>query len=95
MSTESDSKAPASAHEIQGIGFNESVELVSRKLHVQTEVFVRDRVLVKTAVLEGGVVRFVDTATCPSERRTLQEIEAFVLAQHKRNVERVRSGAAD
>jgi hypothetical protein len=80
----------ANASEIQKIGFNEAVEVSSRRMHVQTEVFVMDRVLVKTTVLEGGVVRFVDTETCPTKGWTLQQIEAFVFAQHARNVSRMR-----
>jgi hypothetical protein len=92
MSHGTTDKPPPSAHEVQKIGFNESVILESRKLHVQTEVLVRDRVLVKTTVLEGGVVRFVDSDTCPIDGRTLEDVEAFVLAQHRRNVARARHG---
>ena len=82
----------ADTSEIQKIGFNESVEVLSKKMHVQTEVFVLDRVLVKTTVLEGGIVRFVDTETCPTRGWTLEQIEAFVFAQHARNVARMRRG---
>jgi hypothetical protein len=92
MSHGTTDKPAPSAREFQKIGFNESVLLDSRKLHVQTEVLVKDRVLVKTTILEGGVVRFVDSDTCPIEGRTLEDVEAFVLAQHRRNVERARNG---
>lgn len=93
MSRESGDLTPLKAREVHKIGFNESVRLASRTLHVQTEVFVRQSLLVKTTVLEGGIVRFVDTQDCPIEGGTLQEIEAFVAAQHARNVERALSGA--
>ena len=93
MSNGTTDKPAPSAHEIQKIGFNESVMLESRKLHVQTEVLVKDRVLVKTTVLEGGVVRFVDSDTCSTDGWTFEDVEAFVLAQHQRNVARARNGA--
>jgi len=91
MSHGTPGKPAPSAHEIQKIGFNESVVLDARKLHVQTEVLVRDRVIVKTTVLEGGIVRFVDSDTCPIDGWTLEDVEAFVLAQHQRNLGRARA----
>jgi hypothetical protein len=89
---------PASSDEVQKIGFNQSVERAARKLHVQTEVLIRSQITIKTTVLEGGVVRFIDTQTLPADIGNLmglQEIEALVLAQHRRNVEKVTVGAGD
>jgi hypothetical protein len=82
---------PVAPDEIQRIGFNESVSFQGRNLHIQTEVLVRDHVLVKTTILERGVVRFAQAATC-SRALALHEIEAFVIAQHRRAVQRGASG---
>ena len=92
MSGEGEGKEPANSHEIQKIGFNESVVLGSRTMHVQTEVLVRDGVFVRTTAVEGGFVHFVDTVPCP-DCQTLGEIEEFAVSQHRRSVERVRRDA--
>lgn len=80
---------------IRKIGFNKYVRLASRELHVQTEVLLRDGILVKTTVLEGGTVLFTDTQACPAEITDVREIEAYVAAQHHRNIAKLISGAVD
>ncbi len=77
---------------IRGVGFNESVTLDSRTLHVQTEVLLRKQLMVQTTVLEGGQVRFSCRTVCPEDITGLESVRAFVEAQHKSHVQLVILG---
>jgi hypothetical protein len=79
---------------IRNVGFNESVHLDSRTLHVQTEVLMRQELLVQTTVLEGGRVRFSCRTVCPEDISGLESVRAFVEAQHKSHVQIVILGEA-
>jgi hypothetical protein len=81
--------------ELRKIGFNDSVDVGKRTLHVQTEVIVRDGVLIRTMVLEGGIVRFVDRHVCPPALVAVDEIRAYANSRHERHVAAARQGLVD
>lgn len=73
------------------IGFNTPVSVGERTLHVQTEVLGRERTVIRTTVLERGVVQFIDTQDCPSEALDLEGIKRAAEAQHKACIEKANS----
>ena len=77
---------------IKSIGFNQSVVVGGRTLHVQTEVLVRDQIVARTMVLEDGVIRFADRHPCPPELQDPLELETYVGERHATHVEAVKSG---
>jgi len=77
---------------VQGIGFNQSVVVGSRTLHVQTEVSLRQQLSVRTIVVEGGLVRFSDRQPCQADAGDVEAVRAFAEAQHKRYVQIVSLG---
>jgi hypothetical protein len=76
------------------IGFNDPVEVEGRKLHVQTEVVTREGIILRTVVLEGGVVRFSENRTCPPEVQDIGSLVACVKSQHQEILETIRRGGA-
>lgn len=81
--------------EVRKIGYNDSVDHGTRQLHVQTEVVVRDGVLIRTMVLEGGIVRLVDRHPCPPELAALEEIRAYAESRHAQHVDAARRGLVE
>jgi hypothetical protein len=81
--------------ELRKIGFNDSVDYGARSLHVQTEVMVREHVLIRTMVLEGGVVRLVDRHACPPELTGLEQIRAYAQSRHEQHVDATRRGVVE
>ncbi len=81
--------------ELRKIGFNDSIDVGTRTLHVQTEVIVRDGVLIRTMVLEGGIVRSVDRHPCPPELVAVDEIRAYANSRHEQRVQAARQGLVD
>lgn len=80
--------------EIRQVGFNESVNLQGRPFHVQTEVLVREQIMIRTTVLEAGAVMFAESHPCPNEALELDAFSALVEAQHKHYVQELnRVGA--
>ncbi len=77
---------------VKRVGFNETVRVGRRELHVQTEVLTREGIVIRTTVLEGGVARLAEGRPCPPEIRDMDAFEALVLAQHKKHVELARHG---
>ncbi len=77
---------------VKRVGFNETVHVGERALHVQTEVLTRDGIVIRTTVLEGGVARLAEGRPCPPEITELNAFEALVLAQHEKHVELARHG---
>jgi hypothetical protein len=78
--------------EARKIGFNDPVEVEGRSLHVQTEVLTRERVVFRTVVLEGGVVRFLENRPCPPEVTDLGALVACVKSQHEELLDKIRRG---
>lgn len=76
---------------IRKIGFNTSVTVGGRNLHVQTEVLVGDRILIRTMVLEGGAVRQTERLACPDNLESPEEVEAYVRGRHQQHVETLTS----
>jgi hypothetical protein len=83
------------ADELRKIGFNESVDSGTRSLHIQTEVAVREQVLIRTMVLEGGIVRLVDRHPCPPELTELEQIRAYAQSRHEQHVDAARRGLVE
>jgi hypothetical protein len=81
--------------ELCKIGYNDSVEVGQRTLHVQTEVMVKGGVMIRTMILEGGVVRAVDRHPCPPELTELEEIRAYASSRHRQQIEAAQQGAVD
>jgi hypothetical protein len=65
------------------IGYNTPVTVGARTLHVQTEVVGRDRLVIRTTVLERGVVQFSDSSDCPTEGVDVEGIRRAARAQHE------------
>ncbi len=72
------------------IGFNESVDRDGRSFHVQTEVYARDGLVIRTTVHEGGTVLHTDRQTVAASDDVLDYLEELAQAQHDGCVERVR-----
>lgn len=76
---------------IRRIGFNTSVDVGERNLHVQTEVLVRDQVVIRTLVLEGGAIRKAERLPCPEHLQTPEELEEYVRVRHEEQVAALKS----
>jgi len=74
------------------LGFNDSVTVGERHLHVQTEVLGRREMVICTTVLEGGTVRVAEKRVLDAET-TAEEIQAVVERQHRRHVQQLREAA--
>jgi hypothetical protein len=74
------------------IGFNDPVEIEGHSLHVQTEVITRDGIVIRTIVLEGGIVRFSENRPCPPEVSDLGALVAQVQSQHRERLDKIRRG---
>lgn len=80
--------------EVKKIGFNASVLVDGRDLHVQTEVLTREGIVIRTTILEGGVAKFAEKRPCPPEVSDLSAFVAVVESQHKQRVEQLRREGA-
>ena len=80
--------------QVSKIGFNDPVQVNARTFHVQTEVVLRDGIMIRTTVLEAGVVKLVDARPCASAGDELGAFRALVEAQHEHYIQVLnRSGA--
>jgi hypothetical protein len=77
------------------IGFNESVTVQGRSLHVQTEVLGREELIIRTTVLEGGVVRVTERQLCPVETTRPEQLRVLAEEQHRRNVLQLTEAAGN
>ena len=79
---------------VSKIGFNDPVRVDARTFHVQTEVVFRDQIVIRTTVLEAGVVKLVDSRPFASVDGELNTFRALVEAQHEHYIQKLnRSGA--
>lgn len=78
--------------QIRKIGFNTSVDVGDRNLHVQTEVLTRKQVVMRTLVLEGGAILRAERHPCPEHLEAPEELEAYVRQRHYESVEALKSG---
>jgi len=74
---------------VRDLGFNDSVTVGERQLHVQTEVLGRHEMVICTTVLERGTVRVAEKRVLGAET-TAEEIRAVVERQHQRHVQQLR-----
>ena len=74
------------------IGFNTHVTVGERQLHVQTEVFGRDRLRMLTTVTEGGEVLVSREAWCDDDLAVYEEIQWAAEQQHESAVSEARAG---
>lgn len=75
--------------DLKKVGFNESVQVGGRSLHVQTEVLTRSGIVIRTTVLEGGVAKLAEHTPCPDNVSDLGAFVALVESQHKQLVEQL------
>jgi hypothetical protein len=76
----------------RNLGFNDSVAVGERHLHVQTEVLGRRELVICTTVLEGGTVRVAEKQELDVETPA-EEVRAVVERQHRRHVQQLREAA--
>jgi hypothetical protein len=77
------------------IGFNRAVARASRMFIVQTEVLGKDRLTIRTTVLERGVVRVAESTDGTPYTGELERVQAAAQAQHDAFVNRVERGELD
>jgi hypothetical protein len=77
----------------RNLGFNDSVTVGERQLHVQTEVMGRQEMVICTTVLEGGTVRVAEKQVIGAEVTGAEELRVAVERQHRRHVEELREAA--
>lgn len=80
--------------EIRKIGFNSSVNVGKRNLHVQTEVLVRGQIVIRTMVLEGGTIVSAERRTCPEHVQAPEQVEAYVRQHHQDCIKALASNEA-
>lgn len=73
------------------IGYNTPVTVGARTLHVQTEVLGRDRLRIRTTVLERGVVQFTDTQDCAEDSTDVDRIRRAAEAQHEAGIRKANA----
>ena len=78
--------------DVRDLGFNDSVTVGERQLHVQTEVLGRHEMVICTTVLEGGTVRVAEKRVLGAETNA-EEIRSVVERQHRRHVQQLREAA--
>jgi hypothetical protein len=76
------------------IGFNESVDVGGRALHVQTEVLTRGGGAIRTTILDGGIAKFVKKEALPTDLPGLEALATLVKAQHDRYVGHIKKTGA-
>lgn len=77
------------------IGFNRALTWNSRKFVVQTEVYGRERLFVRTTILEQGIVRISVSRECTNCTDDLERVKATAEAQHNAYLDRVKLGEVD
>jgi hypothetical protein len=76
------------------IGFNDSVDVEGRGLHVQTEVLMRNGAAIRTTVLAGGVAKYAKTEPVPPNVLDMEALEARVRAQHQGILDHLKRAGA-
>jgi hypothetical protein len=76
------------------IGFNDSVDVGGKMLHVQTEVLTARGVVIRTTVYDGGVAKWVEKSPLPAEITEMPALEALVRQQHQRCFDHLKSAGA-
>lgn len=84
--------ASSASGDIRKIGFNDSIQVDGRALHIQTEVLQRGGYVMRTTVLEGGTVQFATSEPCPPNLQDEERIRALVQLQHESYVGKVIRG---
>jgi len=77
------------------IGFNRAIARDSRTFIVQTEVLGKERLTIRTTVLERGVVRVAESSDGTKYSGELERVQAAAQAQHDDFVSRVERGEID
>jgi len=77
------------------IGFNRAVARNSRTFIVQTEVLGKERLTIRTTVLERGVVRVAESSDGAQYSGEIERVQAAAQAQHDAFVNRVERGELD
>jgi hypothetical protein len=80
---------------VRKIGFNKAVSRDSRLFVIQTEVLGRERLMIRTTVLERGVVRLSKSMDCEDYSEELERVQKAAETQHDAYVKRVERGEMD
>lgn len=78
--------------QIRSVGFNTRIVHGERTFDVQTEVMGRSAMTVRTTVIEGGVVRLLDSQPFAANAGDLGSARERVAQCHELVVRRVRRG---
>ncbi len=83
----------AMREEIRNIGFNEQIVSVSgRSLHVQTEVAGLQTPVIRSVVLDGGIVRHIKSQPYPVDVENPSDARSLIESQHREIVKLVTTG---
>jgi hypothetical protein len=72
------------------IGFNDSVDVGGKTLHIQTEVLTARGVVIRTTVYDGGVAKWAGKVPVPADVTDMPALEALVRQQHQRCLNHVK-----
>ena len=75
--------------EARSIGFNESVTVGGRVLHVQTEILGRNEITIRTTIIDGGTVQLAESHACNPDATHLEQLRALAQEQHDRQVRKL------
>ena len=78
--------------ELRKIGFNGAVEGDGHKIMVQTEVLGRGHMIIRTVVLDRGVVQSTEEQPCPVTK-DIELVRKTAKEQHERILEQQKRGA--
>lgn len=74
------------------VGFNTQLQLGAHSIHVQTEVIGLTAIVIRTTVMEAGVIRFAESTPCPTESGDIDAVRAAVESRHLHVIEMVQRG---
>ena len=77
------------SEEARSIGFNQSVGVRGRMLHVQTEVLVRRGITIRTTIAEGGTVEVAEDQVLKPNTTHLEQLRTLAQEQHDRQVQKL------
>ena len=72
------------------IGFNDSVDVGGKTLHIQTEVLTARGVVIRTTIYDGGVAKWAGKLPVPADVTDMQALETLVRQQHQRCFDHVK-----
>ena len=77
---------------ITDIGYNDFIKRGKRSFHIQTEVIESDSIIIRTTIMEGGLVVDAVSQTCEPEAHDIVHKGNLAKAQHKKALNEVQKG---